>query len=266
MEWQARPAVQVLQEPFELDSNLLSPDQNLRNSALGLKLAGVTESRSSQTKIMENFESSRERQLRLLDIYLSERRHLLKTVEFIIFQTSYGSTTGRDTNLESADESQRRRRWIDELGVSILKAWNLQGLTSKSDKNWFVEVVLAMRTRVEALGEGSGLLKDEVLDELEVAWRGNQVLESIYMMQTTVTLIQIYPGLTRTDALINWFRFMSQYRFFEQVEIVRLMFIRSVNKINVPLAVPRHSFYLHLPFPSQCRARVTSYAQNSDCS
>ena len=229
LEWQARPAIQLLHEPSEQDSGLLKFDGKFVNSNFGLETASVARFKLSSAEIMETFKSPRERHLRLLYLYLSERKYLLKTVECIIFQTSYKSITDKNIDQPDTNVLEENRHWVDRLGVSILKAWNLQGTVSKSNRNWFVDVILAMRSRVEALGEASGLLKDEEInEELEIAWRDGQVLELIHIMQTTFTLIQIYPGLTRTDALIHWFRFMSQYRFFEQFDTVSSVFIPSV--------------------------------------
>ena len=111
--------------------------------------------------------------------------------------------------------------WVEEVGNRVSKHWNLDGHVEGSNKNFVVSAVDALEARIKNLEDGSGWFKEEGSPEnIEAAWGTNQILEMIHIMQTILTLLDSATKLTRTDALMAWFRFVHKCTFFQSFELV----------------------------------------------
>lgn len=167
------------------------------------------------------FNTTEARQTRLLEMYLSERRYIIKTSEYVVFKATSraGDIEMGISNGKAADRSD----WVEELGSVILNAWNINGLSQGTGKNYLVIAVEALQTRIEGLEHGSGWFRDQGLREnIEAAWETNQLLELIHIMQTMLILLDSSTKLTRSDAFLSWFRLMSKCGFFGFFEPVSL--------------------------------------------
>ena len=160
---------------------------------------------------LASFDTPSARHQRLLELYLSERRYIIKTCEHIVFTALYESTS-KNTN----DGTEGRSGWIAALGHDILSTWNIHGYVRDTRKNFLVSTIEAINTRIKALESGSGWSSDEgVPEELELAFARNQILEIIHAMQILLILLESSQNLPRSDACLGWFRLMATHGFFE---------------------------------------------------
>ena len=214
LEWQSRPISKLLLgDPAEstarLNSGLGGNSLRLSRSS---KLVGSSLSNGKST-----FSNDTEaRRTRLLRLYLSERRYIIKTSEHVVFAALCQgiSAGGKDKTLEGIT-------WIEDLGNVILSIWNIQDLSKNSNQNFFVGAVGALQIRIDNLEKGSGWFKgEEFREELELAWAESQLLETTNILQLMLILLQSTTDLTRSDAFLAWFRFMGTFGFFETFEPV----------------------------------------------
>ena len=218
LEWQSRPINQLLNESSGEEQ---LPDNVRTRFSLPPPSLG-SRSVISVTSLDQGLEEIRSRRLRLLNLYLSERRYLSKTAEYLVLGTLCRPTVGKGKGREKATtEAPTGAVQLEDLGTSILVLWNLDGVRSTTGKNWYVEAIEALNVRVQNLERGSGWLQDEEpIPELEEAWSKSQILEMIHIMQIIALLADSSPKLMRADAAVAWFRFVGGYGFFEQFEMV----------------------------------------------
>lgn len=228
LEWQKRPANRMLLDsPYDekiqfgpsirengLKTSISSPRHAAPRNQVGLEKSNNC-----------SFDSSHARRQRLVHIYLSERRYILKTSEHIAFSALFEASLNASYN--SGERVIRQALsmsgWIEEIGNEILAFWNLNGVTHENGKNIIQNCVDALQSRIENLEMAKGWLQDEDIGEsIELAWGENQVLEMIHIMQIMLTLLNSSKQITRTDALLTWFRFIGKYCFFETFVLVGL--------------------------------------------
>ena len=213
LEWQSRPALKLLQGDVSentvsfrstiggINLQMLEPLQSLNRSISATQ--GVGNSDPSK--------DSKARRIMLLEIYLSERRYIIKVSEHVTFAALVAG--GKGKALESSSP-------LENLGNGILSIWNIQEQSQNSKKNFFVGSVEALRSRVHGLEKGSGWFEDDFQEDLELAWARNQLLEVLHILQIMLILLESMADLTRSDAFLTWLRFMGSVGFFETFEPV----------------------------------------------
>jgi len=219
IEWQTRPAVWLSRGLVDNDGSSTRAgmeSNSLQSSLLGSKYGVIG------GDIAASFDSCQERRMRLLDVYLSERQFLAKTAEFITFDALLmPAEAGEFPDDKRNDGPQNKTSWLREVGATIVKSWNPSSVNSRSGNNWLVDAIDALGLRVENLSRGSGWLKDEdTAVDVEVAWCRTQLLEMIHIMQAMMNVAISSVKLTRADILRSWFKFVGDYGFFEQFELV----------------------------------------------
>ena len=159
------------------------------------------------------------RRRRLLETYMSERRYILKTTEYVTLSASCNAQNG-----SSGKVTNHALSWLEEVGAAIISTWEGDGSAQAQSKNFVAEAVEALRSRIESLMGGSGWLSDESQqEEMEVAWARNQILEMIHIMQ--ILLIRLDPSLTKVitpDIILSWYRLMNECGFFDSLQLVSL--------------------------------------------
>ena len=148
---------------------------------------------------------------------------MLKTCEYLIFTASVGETSELKIGLsaKTAGEKTLRRDWVQTLGNSILEAWNVHGVMRRSEQNFFIHAIDAVQSKVEKLERGNSWFLDTPFrEEFDEAWAKNQVLEIIHIIEIILILFETSDQLIRSDAVRAWFRFASNYGFFEKFEPV----------------------------------------------
>lgn len=236
LEWQTRPAQRLLLESPHEGANLQS-SVGISELAGSLRSSVLSQPSASEQDALNNFDSSEARRQRLLLIYLSERRYILKTSEYVVFaalsslreeSTPSSNAKGKapdkpwlQTEPGSSPRSEGKAGWVEEIGIKVSTHWNLDGHVNESNKNFIICAVDALESRIENLQNDSGWFHEEdSLENIETAWVRNQILEMIHIMEIILTLLDSSTKLTRTDALVAWFRFVNKYRFFQGFNLV----------------------------------------------
>ena len=222
LEWQTRSAVQLLRgSPGEQATNLtggrginqLQASFFDPGSSLLAKSSFLGESEPS-------FDDIQARRPRLLETYLSERRYILKTSEYITFAALCNGIGGPD---KAPSQAKRKSDWLDEVGSSILSSWSVEESSKASRRSLIIETVESLRARFEALREGSGWLADQgVQEDIELAWGRNQLVETIHIMQILLNVLEFFPILLKAPAVLAWFRLISECGFFEVLQLVSI--------------------------------------------
>ena len=163
------------------------------------------------------FDDAGPRRRRLLETYLSERRYILKTSEYVACAASCKAhVQPRNTTAKQVSS------WLEELGVAIISTWKDDGSSQSKDKNFVVESVAALRSRIEGLMSGSGWPSDESQqEEIELLWARNQIVEMIHIMQ--ILLIRLDSSLTKLitpELILPWYRLMNECGFFNSLQLV----------------------------------------------
>lgn len=215
LEWQSRPAFKLLREDLG-DTAKVAGNASSQVAFAASQSSLLARSSFVRRDATSTFDTVDARRERLLEVYLSERRFIIKTCEHIVF-AALCDPTSQDVNGKSTDKSG----WIAKLGHDILVAWNIHGNVRDTKENFFVGAIEAIDIRLQSLEYGSGWLKDEgSRDELGMAFARNQILEMIHIMQIMLTLLESSTRVSRSDACLKWFRLMATFGFFEHLQPV----------------------------------------------
>ena len=219
LEWQTRPAVQLLWgglvDEIAPLANGIGGNQ-LQASFSGAALSLFGKSSAIGGNASARFDDAGPRRRRLLETYLSERRYILKTTEYVTFAASCRAQDEPSSNVTSQASS-----WLEEVGTAIISTWKGDGLAQSKSKT-FVAEVKALRFRTEGLTTGSGWSSEESQQEdIELAWARNQIYEMIHIMQ--ILLIRLSSSLTNLitpDLVLPWYRLMRDYGFYDSLQLV----------------------------------------------
>ena len=225
LEWQTRPAQRLLLDSPYDDAADYRKTPSVNELAASFRRSTQTRPLSSDQDALNTFDSTQARRDRLLSIYLSERRYILKTCEHLlsvaVFEAAQpGKLAEQGHGSKSKGKSPERPErsdWVEEVGSDICTTWNVDGLMEDSGENFIVTAVNALQFRVDSTERGSGWFEQEPRDTIEAAWARNQVLELIHIMQAMLTLLNSSTNVTRCDSLTAWFRFVAKYDFLQQV-------------------------------------------------
>ena len=165
------------------------------------------------------FQSTESRQRRILEIYLCERRYIIKASGYIV--SSAQCQPSRNGSEQARNSAVDRLGWVKEIGSVILADWNVDGVSPKGSRNQIVSAVDALQARVTGLEQGSGWFKDQdPSEDIEAVFANGQILEIVHILEIVLILLDSSSKITRSDAFLSWFRFMRKYSFFEYFEPV----------------------------------------------
>ncbi len=208
IEWQSRAEVHLL-SGFSVEEE--SSAQNVANTSpfASSFFSARPLSASAEASFLD--EASRRR--RLLRLYLSERRHFLKTIEILVraglsdtlLQGEKGHGPGRDA-----------RDWIDAIGKTILNVRQSKDSSVTGTESFLLESFDAFKSRVEGIVQGSGMLVDEEdSEQIEAEWEKCLLLEMIHILQLIFSVADATQGTFSSSLLLSWLRFVGEHKFFE---------------------------------------------------
>ena len=222
LEWQTRPALQLLRGSLIDEIAPLADGiggSQLQASFTGAALSLFGKSFGTGANALAPSDDAGPRRRRLLETYLSERRYILKTTEYVTFTASCKAQVGLSRSITNQESG-----WLEEVGATIFTIWNDVGSAQSKSKNFVAEAVDALRSRIESLMKGSGWPSEaSQQEEIEVAWAKNQILEMIHIMQ--ILLIRLEPSLTKSvppELILPWYRLMNEVGFFDSLQLVSL--------------------------------------------
>ena len=225
LEWQTKSAAQLLQSRSL--KPVPDPGQTLNQSITGH--GSVLAKSQSQGQGAPKFSTELVRKSRLLDLFLQERRYLLKCAEFILSFALHDTAEREAGGAESlaAGETQ----WLTDIGLDLLGQWSQEATVSskkpRQGKGFLIEATTAIQTRITKLGEGSGWAVSETIQtDIEILWGTNQAIEIVHVMQIMQDLLQSTTTITNADIIVPWFRLMSEVAFLEGFQLVRFPYSR----------------------------------------
>lgn len=227
LEWQTRPIAHLLRGDGGeglVDGNTNTNAASKFQSLIIDPRASLLARSATPGSNAQSIDSVVGRRERLLEIYLSERRYILKTAEYIV--SGLFCTQPLSLEEKAANKPEANALWLNAIGTKIVSAWsleeNLDGkFKASNDSNYgFInKAVASLRSRLEALARGlcwSGL--EDVQERVEIAWASNQMVEAVHILQLILDVLQISKTLLRAASMLPWFRLMAEVGFFEDFQ------------------------------------------------
>ncbi|KAB8237423.1 nucleoporin [Aspergillus alliaceus] len=215
LEWQNRPATRLLSGFAEEETTSLQSAtgvENFRVSLAGPSFSEIFSQNAGREINATDFVSEGNRRLRLRNIYLSERTHIIKTARklFALFLHS------KTDDYAPKKPEQNRSELLCQLGATVFK-----GKLAGEDCCTFIQACIkAVESRLSALeGEGGWLGITESSEAVEDMWRTALVEEILHIVQTLFLQLQASTELPSASVFLSWLRLMGDYNFLEPLQI-----------------------------------------------
>ncbi|KAL4806701.1 nucleoporin subcomplex protein binding to Pom34-domain-containing protein [Aspergillus unguis] len=212
LEWQSRPGSRLLGRFAEEEASSLKGAAGVdtfRVSLAGPSFAEIFNTRPGEEGSAAEFISERNRRLRLREIYLSERSHIVKTARKLL-----ALFLDADQNTESQQQPASTSE-LYKLSASLFTD-KVQG------KDWHKfgqECIKAVQTRLSALdGQGGWLSAAESSQEIENLWRTTFVEELSHLLQGLFIQLQTSSAIPPADLVLSWLRLMADHFFLQSLD------------------------------------------------
>ncbi|KAL4786350.1 nucleoporin subcomplex protein binding to Pom34-domain-containing protein [Aspergillus varians] len=213
LEWQTRPSTRLLGRFSDEEATSLKGAAGVdtfRVSLAGPSFAEIFNTRPGEGNGAAEFVSEQSRRLRLRDLYLSERCHVVKTARKLL--GLFLDSDNPDTAPQQQTGSPSR---LSKLGESIFS----DKVKGKDWHEFSRGCIKAVQTRLSALeGEGDWLSAAESSEEIENLWRTTFVEEILHLLQSLFMQLQTSTEIPPADLLLSWLRLMVDYVFLESLQ------------------------------------------------
>lgn len=213
LEFQTRSHAQLLGEFSEEETISLQDVLNTHSSSVlnsGLLLAGA-----NADSLQKKFDTEASRRIRLLYIYLSERKYFWKTLTFLV-EIRYFRI------LNTAPEGASIPWYCTANLVAVGQRSNEPEQPDQRVKG----LISSLRSASSKLfeGKGCGWCKEQEEEvEVELAWASNQLSEAIHIMELIYQNIYVLDENYPSAMVLDWFRFVNEFQFFNEVQMVRIL-------------------------------------------
>jgi nuclear pore complex protein Nup188 len=218
IEWQSRSETKLLHGFSEEESASIQEaagGNNLRTSMFLPKSSLLSSGGNG-------FDSSDSRRLRLLRVYLSERRHLAKVAE-IVYRAGLGVKELRLPIVNGKESTTT----LQSLGAELLRS-RFKALNDQDMSTILMECIEALRQRVDELQNGSSWYKDQdPPEDIEMDWGRTKILEMIHTMQIMFDVLEVSETITTHSVVHAWFQFASDCAFFHRFSPVSIGYKRG---------------------------------------
>ncbi|KAI9779306.1 MAG: hypothetical protein M1835_004736 [Candelina submexicana] len=218
LEWQTRPATQLLSGFSEEESARVQ-------DATGSNAFGLSQLRSSvqippsQRPDSTSFDGLDSRRLRFWDIYLSERRYILKVSEVLVSASLDLEAAGQLHLRSDKGKKQEKSTWVSQVGAAIVEQQRSSKDGAGSANTFLGECVKSLQVHIDDLEGGSGSFKGEGgRPEIEESWCQNQITEMIHVMELMFITIDFSADISPSAITLSWLRFAGKYGFFDQFQ------------------------------------------------
>lgn len=220
LEWQNRPAARLLssfsnEEATSLQSATEVDD--FRVSVTGPSFSQTLRQTTSRGGASDFF-SEDNRRIRLRELYLSERSHILKTARKLLGFSLRDSTPNNELAVPESHKNDRQTS-LCKLGVSIFKS------KSAGDEwlRFLNDCVDATGNKVSSLtGDGGWLGTNESNDQIEDLWRTTTVEEILHILQLLFLELQVSSAIPNGKLVLSWLNLMAEYDFLESLQVVSI--------------------------------------------
>ena len=211
LEYQSRSSAQLRGEfSDEEAASLHEAGGNINTETSNLLSRALRSKALSSDKQTASFNSQDGRRVRALEIYLSERRYLLKCTDWILHS---GLRADSITAPPMSGGAEAQSSWLERLGEQLIATFH-----QDSDANEFLlYCIKALKANIERLGKGSGWYKSEGgREDIELEWLSSQIAEAIHTMEIIFLLLDYQKDSRTSTSVLEWFRFAASYGFFDQ--------------------------------------------------
>lgn len=216
LEWQNRPATCLLARFSDEESTSLQNAagvDNLRASLAGSSFIEILKGREAGAT--SDFTSEENRRLRLRQIYLEEKSHVLKTSRKLLALSLHNGTL-EEPALPQPLGNELTKSLIN-LGAGIFKDKSL----GDGRRRFLQECISATRSRLSEILESGGWLgASESNQEVEDAWKTTLVAEVVHILQTLFLQLQTSAEIPDAELLLSWLHLMTEYNFLEPIQVV----------------------------------------------
>lgn len=208
LEWQREPQFQLasgLTEEEAASVQQVSGVANFASSLVSSKpLSNFATSLLAPVAAKSNFSGTEQRHKRLLELFLTEKLHILRTTEIILrARANRGSHIPKWITNITAEIENAQDFWIDGPG----------GLPQS-----VVERALAaLENRIRQFDSDDLWTPAATLDipDLDQSWRTSQVIEMIHILEIFFTQTTSSKELPLAHELSAWFDFVGRFGFFQ---------------------------------------------------
>jgi nuclear pore complex protein Nup188 len=213
LEWQTRPASRLIGRLADEEATSLKRAAGVdtfRVSLAGPSFADIFNARPGDGNSAAEFVSEKNRRLRLREIYLSERSHIVKTARKLLALSL--DSDGQDNAPRQQPGSPNN---LHKLGASIFET----KITGNNRHEFARECIKGVEKRLSAIdGEGGWLGVAESSEDIESLWRTTLVEEVSHLLQSLFMLLQTSSEIPPADLLLSWLRLMVDNVFLESLQ------------------------------------------------
>lgn len=216
LEWQNRPATRLLSGFAEEETSSLqgaNGAENFRVSLAGPSFAEILNPNAGFKDDASLFGSLENRRLRLRNIYLLERGHVVKTARKLL-----ALLLGSRANEKSMEPAHNERSTkLCELAETVFE----NKLAGEGWSTFVQACIKATRDRLTALeGDGGWLGLAESNEATEDMWRTTLVEETLHILQILFLQLQASKEIPAGELQLSWLELMRDYSFLEPLQVV----------------------------------------------
>jgi nuclear pore complex protein Nup188 len=203
LEWQLRPRDRILS--VDLDPAFTAADAGPSGASFNASMSFTQSFMAKDTReqLDSSFESEAAHKVRLLQLYLQERLHVLRLADLLI-RFYIGHVTVPNENIPR----------ILEMGKSLLNAVCKSASKTLTYESCVHEFVEALQQRINRLESGSGWYAKEGGSELlEVIWSQAQIEEMVPILQLTFNVV--FRAVPSSKSTLSYFELMKERFFFD---------------------------------------------------
>lgn len=219
-EWQTRPNARLLGRFSEEEAtslqNAASVD-SFRVSLAGPQLKEVLKKAHGGSE--NDFSSEKSRRIRIQNIYLSEKSHIVKTSRKLLGAFVHGKIPADARLVPLTHDAQQfmREDSLARLGEQLFETRSGENESTR----FLLDAIKAIEKRLSDFQtEGGWLSAAESNFDTENAWRTSLVDEVVHIMQIIYLHVQSCDGVTSGEVVLAWLRLMAEYSFMEPVSPV----------------------------------------------
>ncbi|KAF2816899.1 uncharacterized protein BDZ99DRAFT_492828 [Mytilinidion resinicola] len=224
LEWQIRPTLQLLNgftEEEAISVQDAAGSSNLGASTFWANSSILAAPVGANAQSASLFNSREQRQLRLLDLHLSEKAHILRVSQILICRAAPEDLRSikHTQQRSSSGKTTSKRTWVEEVGETILQLQRKARESASPQQDPLIAYVDAIQSRMEAMGQGSKWeIPESIQPTAEEKWNTYQVVEIVHILHLLFIHVDIFTeNLPTGDAALKWFRFMDTWSFFAQI-------------------------------------------------
>ncbi len=219
LEYQTRSAAQ-LQATFleEEVASLREAAGDLNTESSSVLSRTILSKPTSSAATSDASKIQGDRRLRALRIYLSERLHLLKCTELLLHIHFRHNATRAEGKAEKGKGNKTSSLWTKRVGQRLTDSVEQSG---QGYAGFLIYCIRGLKANLEALSNDRSWLKSAISkDNLELEWASDQLTEAVHAMEIIFLLLDYRTTSRSAPIVLEWFRFMSIYGFFDRFEAV----------------------------------------------